>query len=232
MTQRWTDVVFLHWRYDPAVVQALLPPGVQVDIHDGAAWVALVPFRMERLALAGLPPVPGVGDFPEINVRTYVHSGARRGVWFFSLDIDKLLPTAVARTAYRLPYCYGTAEHRRTGDTISTLVDRRWPKPDQPATARIEIAPGHSTNDDATSAELRHFLTSRWGLISASTRGRLRYAPVDHGPWELRHGDVVSLDESLIAAAGLPSPAADPLVMWSPGVDVRVGLPSRLPRHR
>jgi len=31
MVQRWTDVVFLHWRFDPGVVQALLPDGVTVD---------------------------------------------------------------------------------------------------------------------------------------------------------------------------------------------------------
>ncbi|CAN5549621.1 hypothetical protein BH23ACT3_BH23ACT3_17700 [soil metagenome] len=38
MVQRWDDVVFLHWRCDPVVVQRLLSAGVTVDENDGSAW--------------------------------------------------------------------------------------------------------------------------------------------------------------------------------------------------
>ncbi|MDH3681016.1 MAG: DUF2071 domain-containing protein [Acidimicrobiia bacterium] len=225
MTQHWADVVFLHWRYPPAAVQRLLPAGVEVDTHDGSAWVGLVPFSMERLGLPGLPPFPLFGAFPEVNVRTYVHSGPRRGVWFFSLDIDKVLPTAVARFAYRLPYCYGRAKHTRIGEIVSSRADRRWPRTAEVAKADIEIRTGAplDAQDDLT-----RFLTSRWGLISASRRGRLRYAPVEHPPWPLYRGEVIRLDESLVTATGLPAPHSGPYVLWSPGVDVRVGRPKRI----
>ncbi|MEM7349229.1 MAG: DUF2071 domain-containing protein [Acidobacteriota bacterium] len=224
LTQRWSDVVFLHWPYDPAVVQRLLPPGVTVDTHDGSAWIALVPFTMERLRVPGLPPLPFVGSFPEVNVRTYVHAGDRRGVWFFSLDVDTMLATMAARVGYQLPYCYGRAEHSRGGDTVRSRVRRRWPSKDG-AMADIEI---RITGEEAGDDPLVHFLTSRWGLISSSRRGRLRYAPVDHPPWPLYTGSLVDLNESLIRAAGLPDPVGEPQVLYSPGVDVRVGLPGRL----
>ena len=223
MTQHWADLVFLHWHYEPDVVQRRLPPGVTVDVHDGSAWVALVPFRMERLGLPGLAPLPFVGTFPEINVRTYVRAGGRRGVWFFSLDVDLLLPTVVARTAYHLPYCYGRADHVRVGDIVATRVDRWWPRPVHGATAEIAVRTGEALEPD----ELVQFLTNRWGLISASRGGRLRYAPVDHPPWPLHHAEVLHLDEHLVAATGLPAPSHAPHVMWSPGVDVRVGRPTR-----
>ena len=29
MVQHWTDIVFCHWRYEPEVVQQLLPAGVE-----------------------------------------------------------------------------------------------------------------------------------------------------------------------------------------------------------
>lgn len=142
MTQHWADAVFLHWRYPPAAVQRLLPAGVEVDTHDGSAWVGLVPFNMERLGLPGLPPFPLVGAFPEVNVRTYVHSGPRRGVWFFSLDIDKVLATAVARLAYRLR----TATDRRTtaarapwSRVRSSAAGREQPESPKP-TSRSEPA--------------------------------------------------------------------------------------------
>ncbi|MBK9298383.1 MAG: DUF2071 domain-containing protein [Candidatus Microthrix sp.] len=40
-----------------------------------------------------------VGDFTEINVRTYVTDAlGRRGVWFFSLDVPRSPIVAVARS--------------------------------------------------------------------------------------------------------------------------------------
>ncbi|HXS70891.1 MAG TPA: DUF2071 domain-containing protein, partial [Patescibacteria group bacterium] len=40
---------------------------------------------MEDVSPRGLPALPYLGAFPEVNVRTYVRDGARDGVWFFSL---------------------------------------------------------------------------------------------------------------------------------------------------
>lgn len=251
MVQRWDDVVFLHWRYDPAEVQRLLPDGVVVDTHDDAAWVALVPFSMRGLGVPGWAPMPHVGEFPEVNVRTYVRAGDRRGVWFFSLDVDRLLPALVARGAYHLPYCAGSASHERLGGPaaerttpqsrdgrgalVTTSVRRRWPRPAVTGSGASQGAP--PPRADVTvrvgsaiepGDRLARFLTGRWGLISATRRGALRWAPVEHPRWSLHEASVESLDESLVTAAGLPAPVGEPHAMWSPGVDVRVGRPVRI----
>lgn len=224
MVQRWTDVVFLHWRFEPGVVQALLPAGVAVDTYDGSAWVGLVPFRMEELGVPGLAPLPHVGRFPEVNVRTYVRAGRHRGVWFFSLDIDRLLPAVVARVAYHLPYCAGRAHHVRNGDLVASRVERRWPRAAGSPVSEIVVRTGAAVDPDD---QLVRFLTDRWGLISSTRRGGLRYAAVDHPAWSLHSAEVVHLADGLVAAAGLPAPHAAPHAMWSPGVDVRVGRPQR-----
>jgi uncharacterized protein YqjF (DUF2071 family) len=226
MVQHWADVVFLHWRYEPDAVQRLLPEGVSVDVHDGSAWVGLVPFRMERLGFPGLGPLPFVGTFPEVNVRTYVRAGAQRGVWFFSLDVDLLLPTIVARTVYGLPYCYGRTDHVRVADLVTTRVERRWPASAHSSTAELVVRTGAAIEPDDTD----RFLTSRWGLVTTGRRGGRRYAAVDHPPWPLHRAEVVHLDEGLVAATGLPAPQGSPRALWSPGVDVRVGPPRRLLR--
>jgi len=223
MVQRWIDVVFLHWPLPPEVVQRLLPPGITVDTFDGAAWVGLVAFSMEGLGLPGLAPLPLVGSFPEVNVRTYVRSGGRVGVWFFSLDIDRLLAVAVARSAYHIPYCLARADHGRFGTIVTSRVERRWPRPG--ATTRFAVQTGRRV--DVTDA-FAGFLTARWGLVSATRRGRLRYAPIDHPAWPLHEAHVLHLDDHLVAAAGLPTPAGPPHALWAPGVDVRVGRPTRL----
>jgi uncharacterized protein len=227
LLQRWAELVFLHWRYEPAVVQRLLPAGVTVDTYDGSALVGLVPFRMEDLGLSGLGTLPVVGRFPEVNVRTYLRAGPRRGVWFFSLDVDRSLVVATARSTFSLQYCFGRVHHDRIGDVVTTSVHRRWPRPPVagPATTTIAVRTGGLVDPQA---DRERFLTSRWGLVSATRSGRLRYAPVDHAVWPLHEAAVLHLDDRLVGAAGLPAPDGTPLAHWSPGLGVRIGRPVRV----
>lgn len=223
MRQQWRDLAYIHFEYDPAIVQSLLPDGLKVDTFDGRAWVGLVPFSMRRIAFPPLPAVPWLGSFPEVNVRTYVVHGDRPGVWFFSLDVNRLLPAVVARASYRLPYCWGSASNRRIGDQLVSSVRRRWPTTG--ASMDTEIVIGEEI---AEPSALEHFLTARWGLYSTWFGERLVYAPVDHPRWPLRRASVVSLDDSLIRAAGLPEPSGKAHCMFSDGVPVKVGLPRRI----
>lgn len=221
MRQEWRDLAYVHWRYDPEVVQSLLPPELTVDTFDGSAWVGLIPFSMRNIGLPHGPSVPYLGSFPEINVRTYVIRDGRPGVWFFSLDVNRFLPAVVARLTYRLPYCWGRASHEVTDESWTTRVRRRWPRSVEPI--EIVLRPGDLIEPD----DLDHFLTARWGLYSRTRRG-VRYAPVDHEPWSLRAAHVLKVDTALVEAAGLPAPSGDVHVRCSPGVAVRVGRPRRL----
>src|SRR5690606_20213232 len=90
MAQRWQDLLFAHWPLPPAVLSALLPPALELDVYSGQGWLGVVPFRMSGVRLRLLPAVPWLSAFPELNVRTYVRLRDRgvekRGVYFFSLD--------------------------------------------------------------------------------------------------------------------------------------------------
>ena len=72
LRQRWTELAYFNWPYEPGVVQRLLPDGVRVDTFDDVAWVGLIPFVMRAVRIGPTPPVPYLGTFVEINVRTYV----------------------------------------------------------------------------------------------------------------------------------------------------------------
>lgn len=221
MTQQWCDLAYIHWRYDPAVVQSLLPEGLEVDTFDGSAWVGLIPFSMRNIAVPGTRPVPYFGSFPEVNVRTYVRRNGIPGVWFFSLDVNRLLPAAVARATYLLPYCWGSASHELDEDVLTTEVFRRWPGGGE-TSIRIRVGDVIERSDD-----LSVFLSARWGLYSRGFGTGLRYAPVDHEPWVLHNATLEYLEDSLVIAAGLPAPTGEPHVLFSPGVSVRIGLPHR-----
>ncbi|MEO5885091.1 MAG: DUF2071 domain-containing protein, partial [Candidatus Limnocylindrales bacterium] len=72
MRMRWTDLLFAHWPMDPTVLQPRIPDGLDLDLYNGRAWLGIVPFRMEDVAPRGVPPIPRLSVFPELNVRTYV----------------------------------------------------------------------------------------------------------------------------------------------------------------
>jgi uncharacterized protein YqjF (DUF2071 family) len=222
MVQQWRDLAYVHWRYPVEEVQALLPSGVEVDVHDGSAWVGLIPFSMRKIGLPRLPAVPYLGSFPEVNVRTYVRCNGKPGVWFFSLDVNRFLPALVARTTYLLPYCWGSARHFRDGDVLKTTVRRRWPST---SSTHISILIGDEIEEPSDTAV---FLSARWGLYSKGFRGALRYAPVDHEKWPLYSATLLDIDDSLVTSAGLSAPRGEPHVLFSPGVSVRVGLPHRV----
>jgi len=227
MTQQWRDLLFAHWSYEPDVVQRLLPDGVELDTFEGRAYVALVPFNMRHLRVRYLPPIPTTANFAEINVRTYVISQGRPAVWFFSLDTPQLLPTAVARTAFKLPYCYAKAKVNLSGTgpgaVLTSSVERRWP-----TQGRSSIAV--RVGQPLTPGPLEDFLTARWGLVSASRGNKLWYGPVEHEPWPLHSAELLHLDDNLITAAGLPAPIGEPHLMFSPGVNTTIHSLQRLNR--
>ena len=220
LRQRWTELAYFHWAYEPADVQALLPAGVTVDTFDGSAWVGLVPFEMRDVQLGSTPPVPWLGSFIEINVRTYVRDSlGRRAVWFFSLDVPRSAIVAVARSVFALPYCWAEASHEREGDRHDYRMRRRWPR-SIGTSANMSFTVAAAIPDDDVS-DLDHFLTARWGLITQRRR-QLLHGQVRHPRWPLCSVEDVRIDENVIAAAGLPSPNGAPRALYSPGVVVAV----------
>ena len=178
-----------------------------------------------RVATPGGQRVPWVSNFCETNVRTYVRDQAgRSGIWFFSLDAARLGAVVAARiTPYRLPYFWS---QMRLGDTrqrdrLPVPPPLAGPRPgNQPSAASAS----GSRSRPPTSTTADHFLTARWVLFSVTGR-RAVSARAWHQPWPLHRAQALVLDDHLVTAAGLPTPEGEPLVHYSPGVDVAIGRP-------
>jgi uncharacterized protein len=225
MVHWWDELTFLHWRYDPAAVQRLLPAGLTVETMDGTAWVGLVPFFL-HVGLPGVPSIPWLSRFAETNVRTYVRSrDGARGIWFFSLDAARLGAVVTARATYRIPYFWSKMSIEHRGSTIQYRCRRRWPGP-RGARSDVVLDIGKPFQPHELS-ELDHFLTARWSLYSAPRSG-LHRALAFHDPWPLHRADPVRVDDELIRAAGLPPPDGAPLLHYSPSVEVRIGWPFKV----
>jgi uncharacterized protein YqjF (DUF2071 family) len=231
LSQRWCQLAFVHWRVPADRVAPLLPAGTVPDVFDGTSWVGLVPFRMEGTGPGRLPGVPWLGTFAETNVRLYSVDGTgRRGVVFRSLEAARLPVVLAARALFGLPYMWARMRISTRDGEVRYRTARRSPGP-RGAGGLIGVRPGRPITRPDPLAE---FLTNRWGL-HVRHAGRTLYLPNEHGRWPLHEAELTRLDDTLLAAAGLPGLAdrTPDSVLWSPGVEVAFGAPfdARRPRR-
>ena len=126
LQMQWKQLLFLHWSWDAREIQGTLPDGLFVDTFDGKAWLAIVPFFMRRVHPMGLPCVPWLSNFLELNVRTYVHDGAGvPGVWFYSLACNQPLAVELARRFFHLNYVHARMEARIDTHNVCSYKARR-----------------------------------------------------------------------------------------------------------
>jgi uncharacterized protein YqjF (DUF2071 family) len=230
MRQNWSQLLFLHWDLPAEQLRPLLPAGLELDLFEGRALVGLIPFTMTGVRPVGLPAVPWLSNFHETNVRTYVHvEGRDPGVWFFSLDAANPVAVQIARTLFHLPYYFARMSLTHLPPTpempmgrVSYGSERRWPGP-RGASCAIEAGP-RGPVAPAQVGTLEHFLVERY-ILYAAHRGRLYRGRVHHAPYPLQGAEVRSLDENLIAAAGLTRPDSPPLAHFAGGVRVEVFKP-------
>jgi uncharacterized protein len=222
MYHRWNWISFIHWRYDPSVLQPMLPVGLTVETFDGSAWVGLTPFLMAGVRPPLVPAVPWLSRFPETNVRTYVRDNrGRRGIWFLSLDAARLPAVLAARAGYWLPYYWSDMAVHVAGDRVVYHCRRRAPAPSG-ARCDAEVVLG-APLDESERDELAHFLTARFRLFTVIA-SRLAAAEVEHRDWPLHQAELQRLDQDLLQNAGLPAPTGDPLLHASPGVGTKIGM--------
>ncbi len=236
MRQDWRQLLFLHWEVPPEALRPLIPAPLSVDTFEGRAYVGVTPFVVRGARPRLAPPVPGLSNFDELNVRTYVHlDGREPGVWFFSLDASNLPAVLAARATFRLPYCYADMEVIARGIRPHyRSARRRFGR--RPATFEASAQLGVSLGI-AEPGTLTHFFVERYLLYTQWGPGRLKVGQVHHRPYPLQQADVDLLDyQTLLRADGLPAlqgtPSGPPHVLFSPGVDVEVFAPrDPLPRR-
>ncbi len=223
LRQTWDHTAFVHWRYPAEVLRPLVPEPLEIEELDGSAWVSLVMFQCRRTRPPGLPPVLLPSDFTEINLRTYVNApDDRSALWFFALEASNPAVVTAARVVGGMPYNPALTCLR----TDSGQVDYSSRRLLGGTKVNAVIRPGRPYLDDELTA-LDHFLTARWGAYSL-VLGRLRYTPVEHPLWHLCHADMVSLEQDLTTACGLPAPPDERLLHYAPALEATLGLHRRV----
>ncbi len=221
MTQSWHDLLFAHWPVGAAELRAKIPPGLELDLFAGQAWLGIIPFHMTNVAPRGVPSVPFLSAFPEINVRTYVRVKDKPGVFFFSLDADNAMAVTVARTLLHLPYFPASIDVREEEGEVH-YASRRTDDPPAAFVARYRpTGPAYLAPD----ASLEYFLTERYCLYTLDGSFHLNRLDIHHLPWALQGAEATITVNTMVDAAGIRLPAMAPLLHFAKRQDVVAWAP-------
>jgi uncharacterized protein YqjF (DUF2071 family) len=107
LTARWINLVLLNFRLPAEVVASVIPAGLELDLHEGQAYVSVVGFAFQNVRVMGVP-VFGHTRFDEINLRYYVKrtvgKEVRRGVVFIREIVPRRAVAIVANRLYNENY--------------------------------------------------------------------------------------------------------------------------------
>ena len=214
MFQSWRDLLFMHWPVPTDMLRPLIPDQLTLDTHNGTAWVGIAPFRIAGVRAHMLPPIPGLSDFPELNVRTYVKYGDKAGVWFFSLDTPNQIAVLAARIGYHLPYNAADLRidtragwHHCTSDRGDAGLVVRYKPTGEARTAE----PG----------SLDHFLTERYALYVLHEDEVMR-GDIHHRPWQLQPAIAEVTRNTMATAHGITLPEQSPMLHFAAQQDTLI----------
>ena len=184
MGQTWDDLLFAHWRVPGEALREVVPAELPLDTYDGSAWVGVTPFCVRGLRLRGTLPAPGLSQFPELNVRTYVSIEGKPGIYFLSLDADSAAAVRAARRSYRLPYFRSRIEVEGGAERIGYDL-LRTSEDGPPAYFRARYGPlGEEL--PLREGSLERWLTERYCLYTLDEEQRIQRGEIHHPPWPLR----------------------------------------------
>ena len=218
MYQTWDKLLFLHWQISVEALRNHIPKRLTIDTFDGKAWIGVTPFTIRHARPRFMLSLPRISYFHEINVRTYVHLEGIPGVWFFSLDANRLLPVIGARTFFHLPYFTANISLEQQRNSILYSSRRKGSSRKAQFNARWTIG---EARPSAQPGSLDFFLIERYCLYT-SHQGRLYSARIHHEPWRVQQASLSNCDSSMLEANRLPTPAGEPLL--HAGGPVKVGI--------
>lgn len=222
MTQTWHDLLFAHWPLPPAAVRPLVPAAFALDPFEGEAWLGIVPFHMTNVAPRGVPALPWISAFPELNVRTYVRLHDKPGVYFFSLDASSAVAVTTARTLFNLPYHTATMDVAGVGDVVrySSVRDA-----DASASLRAHYRPAGAVFMPRAGT-LEHFLTERYCLYHVDRSGAPYRLEIHHAPWPLQTAEAELQRNGMAAVNGISLPDIAPILHFAKRQDMVGWLPA------
>lgn len=222
-SQSWNDLLFAHFAIDPPTLRRLVPEALTLDLYDGVAWLTISPCCASHVRPSGVPPLPSLSFFPQVNLRTYVTMQGKPGLFYFSVDAANLSAVWFARIFFRIPYWHATIQI--SGATIHArnpaeqTIHFRSSRLHGPAATggRATFDVTYSPQGEAERVRhgsLNEFLTERYCVYSWNRRRYYR-SEIHHLPWALQRASVEIRANSMAEPIGLALPTEPDLCHFS-----------------
>ena len=201
-----------------ATLREKIPTGFELDEFDGQAWIGIVPFYMTNVSPRGIPNLPWLSEFAELNVRTYVRVGGDPGVYFFSLDAANPVAVGVARTMFNLPYFSANM----TVKERDGWIDYESRRSSSSGPAADFVARYRPTGDAGPPIKgtLEYFLAERYCLFTVDSSFHACRVDIHHPPWPLQLAEAEISVNTMADAASIRLPAIAPLLHFSKRQDM------------
>ncbi len=253
-SQSWNDLLFAHFAIDPPTLRRLVPEALTLDLYDGVAWLTISSCSASHVRPSGVPPLPGISFFPQVNLRTYVTLQAgqekpghdktgqeKPGLYYFSVDAANLSAVWLARIFFRMPYWHAAIQ--LSGSTIHApnaeahnpeerSIHFRSSRLHGPAAtngpAKFDVSYTPEGEPERTRrGTLDEFLTERY-CVYLWNRGRCYRAEIHHQPWALQRTSVNLRANSMAEPLGLTLPLKPELCHFSRSLKMLAWAPERV----
>lgn len=236
LSQSWNDVLFAHFAMDPPALRRLVPDALTLDLYDGAAWLTISASCTSHMRPSGIPPLPGISFFPQLNLCTCVTMQGKPGLFYFSVDAANLSAVWFARVFFRMQYWHAAIQI--SGATIQgrkpqkRSIHFRSSRLHGPAAANgvaqfdVIYSP-EGEPERARPGSLDEFLTERYCIYSWNRRKYYR-TEVHRQPWPLQRTSIEIRANSIAAPFGLALPIKPDLCHFSRSLKMLVWAPEAI----
>lgn len=195
--QTWRNLVMAHWRADERILSQHIPRQLELDRFDGRPYVSVVAFSVDPFRLRGLPQIRGMRRFWQVNVRTYVRFGSRRGVFFLRLETNRPWAARLGKLAYALPFEPAFMAVVEEGERLALGLLSHDGRPT--LALGFRRAGSRMPWYEPAAGSLEHWLLNRYALF-APLFGVVMETRLRHRPW------IIQPAEAHIGAARLLEP--------------------------
>lgn len=179
--QNWQDILFIHTPISQHTLRNFVPFPFKIDTYEGKGWISIVLFKAKKSRLRYMPSWWSYPTFYQMNIRTYVRFGNERGVYFFSINANRLL-AAIGGSAVSLPFNKASISINEQNDYF--VFSGKGLPYNRTGSVQISYRPQLTTFKPEPSS-LAYFLTERY-CIWMIRGNHLIKAPINHTSWQLQ----------------------------------------------
>lgn len=185
LTARWSNLIMANYAVPPALLAPYLPAGTSLDFFEGKTYVSLVGFMFLRTRVFGIP-VPGLGNFEEINLRFYVthqtDKEKRRGVVFINETVPFRLVAWLANKLYKEHYVAIPTRHSWHLTETAKQIEYRWKIAGK--WNQLQVSADNESREITTGSIEEFILEHYWGYSALQDGHTIEYQ-VSHDRWKI-----------------------------------------------